>query len=726
MGLLKMVRSFWTAVASRSLEIYRRAKRDAAPYRPLGRNTHTTTGHKNLFALLIGINDYGGTSGTRSSEDSTRNSRSLSQFPDLRGAVPDANAFQNYLLNTLKVDESNITVLLNEQATRANIINAFQNLAKNDNIKADDSIFIFYAGHGAQALPPKRLTKITGCPERIELIIPYDFRHDAKDHRHMAIPDFTLSVLIDKIAKEKGNHITLAFDCCHSASAVRGEPADPDSEEIARTGPATKYQIPDDLDEDIWGGARALSIIPSLKNTGSSSYVLFAACDSTQTAVERRGRGVFSKALLKILDDLGPSAIPCAEIANRLATQIPGGQDPQCEGRYSKTRHFFQGYTTSSMKSFFDLIVDDTDDTKLTLKGGEVHGFCTGDELAVYKSRSEDHQKNPVATVVITEVSTHTSTLHLRKHTTVSLQSYPHPVASLTKIVLHYLRVYVDPKDSALLRRVKALNSCILKCVPEDAHIALSTDKSVGKQLRFDVVDRDLLGKGLNLNLKPSFIDDTNENLAQVMKGLAHYYRHLKRTSATPSDSIDKITISFFQVLDTGLGHPRVVPVDGARNLCENNIININVTDAEDPLIYGFEVTNNTEEILFPVLLYFDNTEFTIIQSFPHIVSVENAEIPWPAMGQSMTIGYGVGTGANVPPFSFYVGKDCNMEAGFFKLFLFDKPVDLQDIVREESVFARSRGMKQNPLPSLGKSTGRWGSIVLPVIQRRVEELSPA
>ena len=286
-------------------------------------------------------------------------------------------------------------------------------------------------------------------------------------------------------------------------------------------------------------------------------------------------------------------------------------QDPQCEGLHSERRPFFQGYTVPNMKTFFNIIVDDIDDTKLTLKAGEVHGFCTGDELAVYESRSEDHQKSPIATVVINELSSLTSTLHFSTLPIKSLHAYPHHVASLTRMSYHYLEVYVDPKDSALVHRVEALKLCILKGARDDAHIAVSVDETAGKKLRFDVVDRDLLGKGPSLNLKPGFMDDTDEDLAQVMKGLSHYYRHLKRTSVTLNDCIDEISISFFQVRDTGFGHPRVVEVDGARNLCENNVININVADEED-LIYGFAVTNNTGITLYPVLLYFDSTEFTI------------------------------------------------------------------------------------------------------------------
>ena len=117
---------------------------------------------------------------------------------------------------------------------------------------------------------------------------------------------------------------TLAFDCCHSASAVRGE-FDTDSEELARTGPVTNYQIPDDLDEDIWGVARGLTYHPTLKYIGTRSYVLFAACKASQTALETRRGGTFSLALRKILNDVGPTGtIPCSEIANRLAKQIPG------------------------------------------------------------------------------------------------------------------------------------------------------------------------------------------------------------------------------------------------------------------------------------------------------------------------------------------------------------------------------------------------------------------
>ena len=102
------------------------------------------------------------------------------------------------------------------------------------------------------------------------------------------------------------------------------------------------------------------------------------------------------------------------------------------------------------------------------------------------------------------------------------------------------------------------------------------------------------------------------------------------------------------------------------------------------------------------------------MQSYPHIVAGERAEFSWPRKGEALTIGYGIGTGSNVHPFSFFVGEDYTIELGFFKLFLFEKPVNLQNIIQETSVFNETRGM-EHKLPS--DSLRNWGSIILKVIQ---------
>ena len=143
-----------------------------------------------MFALIIGINKY------QWKED----------FSFLRGAVPDGNAFRDYLMKGLHVPGDQISTLFDEQATRSAIIQAFQNLSTDPRISKGDPIFIFYAGHGSQKRPPPDWKELN---PKIEVIIPYDCTLDQTPARAFVppIPDRTIGALIDDIAIKKGNNI---------------------------------------------------------------------------------------------------------------------------------------------------------------------------------------------------------------------------------------------------------------------------------------------------------------------------------------------------------------------------------------------------------------------------------------------------------------------------------------------------------------------------------------
>ncbi|TFK20700.1 hypothetical protein FA15DRAFT_719362 [Coprinopsis marcescibilis] len=91
-----------------------------------------SSGRPPLFALIIGINNYEHYGLTK-----------------LYGAVPDAEAMRKYLVEDLKVPDSQITLLCNRDASRQAVIDGFIKLRDNKNIKKDDPILIYYAGHGA-------------------------------------------------------------------------------------------------------------------------------------------------------------------------------------------------------------------------------------------------------------------------------------------------------------------------------------------------------------------------------------------------------------------------------------------------------------------------------------------------------------------------------------------------------------------------------------------------
>jgi HEAT repeat protein len=90
--------------------------------------------HGDLWAAVIGINDY----------------------PNARGlkyAVNDALAFKNYLSQNVGVPENNIFLLTDQNATKENIQHLLGTKLKRQTAK-EDTVIIFYAGHGAVETDP--------------------------------------------------------------------------------------------------------------------------------------------------------------------------------------------------------------------------------------------------------------------------------------------------------------------------------------------------------------------------------------------------------------------------------------------------------------------------------------------------------------------------------------------------------------------------------------------
>lgn len=156
----------------------------AAPA-PLARGGHQ------LFALIIGINQY-----------------TAEPIHNLKGAVGDAQKIQEYIKSTFKVKDSNITLLLDADATRDNIIRNLKGLASHERIQRDDPVLIFFAGHGIEIKCPKGWEDGLEDDAKIQAILPCDYLQDTENGEKVdVIPDRTISVLLKQIADQKGNNI---------------------------------------------------------------------------------------------------------------------------------------------------------------------------------------------------------------------------------------------------------------------------------------------------------------------------------------------------------------------------------------------------------------------------------------------------------------------------------------------------------------------------------------
>ena len=102
---------------------------------------------RNVYALLVGINDYAPESGVRG----------------LQGCVRDIQTAQVHLQDRIPSEQLHLVSLFNEQATRQAVINVFKDhlcLAGKD-----DTVLFYYAGHGSQEDAPEECWTIE--PDRL-------------------------------------------------------------------------------------------------------------------------------------------------------------------------------------------------------------------------------------------------------------------------------------------------------------------------------------------------------------------------------------------------------------------------------------------------------------------------------------------------------------------------------------------------------------------------------
>ncbi|KZT02245.1 uncharacterized protein LAESUDRAFT_706510 [Laetiporus sulphureus 93-53] len=268
-----------------------------------------------LWAVIIGIDSY--------------------PRARLHGAVKDAKNMQQYLVESLHVPDSNIVMLLNQHATRENIIKTlYDHLHDNGRIEHGDAIFIHFSGHGASY--PAR----SPSSESVEAIAPVD-RGTSKRGKHAVtdISDRELNLFLGDLRERKGPNITLTLDCCFANGVTRG------GHSVRRTDP---------LGDDYRPMLRAAEQNPRKRwRTGSTadgvyspnafSHVLLAACHDYEQAVDTDEGGAFTVALLRQLRSVHLNDTTYPELLQGII--LPSArQTPVASGRYKDNFIFRIGH----------------------------------------------------------------------------------------------------------------------------------------------------------------------------------------------------------------------------------------------------------------------------------------------------------------------------------------------------------------------------------------------
>ncbi|EIM89413.1 uncharacterized protein STEHIDRAFT_109599 [Stereum hirsutum FP-91666 SS1] len=269
-----------------------------------------------------------------------------------------------------------------------------------------------------------------------------------------------------------------------------------------------------------------------------------------------------------------------------------------------------------------------------------------------------------------------------------------------------------DPKPSPLAHSTS---------FPTDLSLSL-----VGNVIAFD----DLTSPGnihgfrrLPLTCRPN-IDD----LYPIICGATNWYYHLRRCPA-PSrrqltgkgDGTVKLEVMEVEEGDgwDEMLMPKYVPVrrvktsaeagghEGSKYVKErigvgrgdNGPVYIEV-EADVPKMYGQEITNDSKYALYPSLLYFDNSDFSIVRYYltPSSPSTAVPNPPLPA-NSTLTPGYGA---SGTPPHLYFLRLNQDLDIGYIKLFLNTRYVDLSHI-EQKSPFEGAEGAR---LAALSRGVG--------------------
>ncbi len=219
----------------------------------------------------------------------------------LPGATADAERFYELLTgdNGYGFAKEDVCLLLDEQATKANVKRAF-NEALVERADDNDVAVFYFAGHGSQA----RDLNGDEPDEWDETLLTYDARQgDVID----ILDDEINGMFADLHAKTR--HIVSILDSCNSGTAMRGAAAG-----IPRFHERLEPEAVPAADAAKDAGDGSASFVPE----AFEGLVAFTAASDGTSALEIAGRGIFTDALIEVLSKAHDSPPSYAAIARQI------------------------------------------------------------------------------------------------------------------------------------------------------------------------------------------------------------------------------------------------------------------------------------------------------------------------------------------------------------------------------------------------------------------------
>ncbi len=375
-----------------------------------------TAGATGCHALLIGISNY------------SLLDRQRPCFPDGQPIVvflpihcdQDVKSIAVALKTRFNFSDSDIKTITEANATRQNILNAFDELISET--QPGDIVYIHYSGHGSQVADP---TEPNGLDSTI---VPIDYAISASgagltgltEQSTHEISGKTIRAKLEELeSKDHPKQVILSFDCCNSGLATRGAGA-------VNRG-KTYAQISDMLSQH---GAEPLPIptakVGAARTRGPSStsvfddlahsnYVVFEACRSDEEDQEATANGTPIGPLSYCLSrafETAEQGVSYRQIFDQVQAEFLAdypSQHPQLDGS-NPGAGLFGDIPTSTPRSI--PVAVSADKTKCVLLAGMFQDVTVGSLFAIYKKGSATFDAtDKIATATVKTVSDTSSIL---------------------------------------------------------------------------------------------------------------------------------------------------------------------------------------------------------------------------------------------------------------------------------------------------------------------------
>jgi hypothetical protein len=365
--------------------------------------TGTKASPQTQRALLIGINTYQ-PEGTQASHPAgcIYGRCELGHFDNLDGAVNDARAMADLLTSpkfsfpanqvTLLTNpappkpRSGVVVLPAAQTDRDGILAAMQKYLV-DLPQRGDTVVFYDASHGSLRVNSKgsKLTVLVNGQymHADSTLVPADAYKGGYDVRDREM------TRIFNAAQDKGIHLTVIFDSCHSGGISRG------------IGPKYRDRALAFDPRDI---AEAPEVLPNGQprpaptERDDNPTLVFSAAQQDQTAKEMPlsdtaadPHGAFTAALVAALQAL-PAATPASVVYQRVKAVLEGGsvpdQEPDLDASPARRRQPLFGGTASEPAKVRTAALNTDEDGNVALDIGRVSGIGMGSEFTAMIANS--------------------------------------------------------------------------------------------------------------------------------------------------------------------------------------------------------------------------------------------------------------------------------------------------------------------------------------------------